>query len=234
MRPGPVVVEFDDVVAGAAGPCSFAARAGEVVALVGLEGAGQSDMGRFWSATSPLEERKHSARQARLTIGRARGGPSISAIGFVSAKRVEESVGDQRSIRENLFINPTIPNRVSRRLDQSRRRAAGRARPDDALPCSRSRSRKRAMAALSGGNQQKVVLARWLGANRKLLVLEEPTAGVDVGAKAEIYRLLLEFAAARLRGVDGLVRLRGGLRRRQPRPRLLSRPHHRRIGRART
>ena len=58
-----------------------------------------------------------------------------------------------------------------------------------------------AIEALSGGNQQKVVVGRWLGANRRLLITEDPTASVDVGAKAEIYRL--RFAALAAAGIAG-------------------------------
>ena len=77
---------------------------------------------------------------------------------------------------------------------------------------------ERVIITLSGGNQQKVVLARWLEASTQVLILEEPTFGVDVGSKAEIYRLLAE-AVERGRGVFvGVVRPRGGRRYRTPSP----------------
>jgi len=109
----------------------------------------------------------------------------------VSAKRGAESVAADNTIRENLFVNPTIPNRAAARWIRpadERRDAAGLMRRFGV----RAPNPEVLVAALSGGNQQKVVLARWLSADRRLLVLEEPTAGVDVGAKAEIYRLLLD------------------------------------------
>jgi ribose transport system ATP-binding protein len=96
-----------------------------------------------------------------------------------------------QTIRENLFVNPSIPNRAAGGWISpaaERRDALGLMRRFGV----RAQSPELMVAALSGGNQQKVVLARWLSANRRLLVLEEPTAGVDVGAKAEIYHLLLE------------------------------------------
>ena len=192
-RPGTTGIEFDAVAAGAAGPSTFSVRAGEIVALVGLEGAGQTDMSRLLVGDAPLTS--GSIRFLRRPYEQPTAGRSIAlGIGFVSAKRAVESVAAERTIRENLFINPSIPNRVVGRWINPRREH------EDARSLMR-RFRIRgpnpetSVAALSGGNQQKVVLARWLGADRKLLVLEEPTAGVDVGAKAEIYRLMLDSLA---------------------------------------
>ena len=188
--PGRVIVDFEDVLAGAAGPCTFSARAGEAVALVGLEGAGQSDIGRVLVGDVPLESGRIRLDGALYDRPSARRAVELG-VGFISAKRVEESSAVNQSVRENLFVNPTIPNRGSRgwiNPTEERQDARGlMTRFNVRAPGSEA-----TMAALSGGNQQKVVLARWLAANRKLLVLEEPTAGVDVGAKAEIYRLLLE------------------------------------------
>jgi ribose transport system ATP-binding protein len=184
---GAVVAEFNNVVAGAAGPCSFAARAGEVVALVGLEGAGQSDIGRVLIGDVPLESGEIRLEGAPYDRPNARLAIDLG-VGFVSAKRGEESLAINRSVRENLFINPAIPNRALRGwinpADERRDARALMTRFHVRAP-----DPETSMAALSGGNQQKVALARWLGASRKLLILEEPTAGVDVGAKAEIYRL---------------------------------------------
>ncbi|HLW89851.1 MAG TPA: sugar ABC transporter ATP-binding protein [Roseiarcus sp.] len=186
---GPSIVEFDSVVAGATGPCSFSVGAGEIVALVGLEGAGQSDMSRLIVGDIPLAG--GAVRFCGTTYERPSARRSVNlGIGFVSAKRSAESVAADRTIRENLFVNPSIPNRLAGRW------ISPAAERRDALALMRrfgvrARSPETPVAALSGGNQQKVVLARWLGADRRLLVLEEPTAGVDVGAKAEIYRLLL-------------------------------------------
>jgi len=189
-RPGPTVVNFEAVVAGTTGPCSFSVGAGEVVALVGLEGAGQSDMSRLLVGDIELASGSIGFRQTLYERPTARRAVGLG-IGFVSAKRVAESLAVDQSIRENLFVNPSIPNRAAggwiRPVDERRdaadlmRRFGVRASDPEML-----------VAALSGGNQQKVVLARWLSADRRLLVLEEPTAGVDVGAKAEIYRLLLD------------------------------------------
>lgn len=188
---GTAVVAFDSVVTGDVGPCSFAVHPGEIVALAGLQGAGQSRFGRLLVGHADLQH-----GHIRLK-GRAYEKPSAAqamsvGVGFISSKRIEESIAVRQNIRENLFANPSIPNRPKRV-----RWIAGAAERRDANALIdhyrvRAMNSEVALATLSGGNQQKVVLARWLSASRDLLVLEEPTMGVDIGAKADIYRFLRE------------------------------------------
>ena len=136
--PGRVIVEFEDVVAGAAGPCTFSARAGEAVALVGLEGAGQSDIGRVLVGDVPLESGSIRLDGALYDRPSARRAVELG-VGFISAKRVEESLAvNQLGPREPIRQSDDPQPRVAR-LDRSRRRAAGCSRADDALQCSRSR-----------------------------------------------------------------------------------------------
>ena len=121
-----------------------------------------------------------------------------AGIDLVWGDRTAGSIVPNLSVRENMFINPTAAG-LSRfaYIAPGRETAAARElgarvglRPNDpAMP----------VEALSGGNQQKVVVGRWLHLHGKLYVFEDPTAGVDVGAKAEIYRLFnvaLEAGAA--------------------------------------
>lgn len=185
---GEDVLTVENLVVVAAGPVSFSARPGEILGLVGLRGAGHHTIGRaiFGALTA-------SAGTVRLD-GRPfpAGGPDAAmaaGIGFVSSKRGEESLAANMAVRENLFLNPTLTGHPLLQLMRPRdeRRAAGgligrfSIRPQDG---------ERPVATLSGGNQQKVVVARWLAAKVRLLILEEPTIGVDVGSKAEIYALL--------------------------------------------
>ncbi len=118
-----------------------------------------------------------------------------SGIGLVARDRVGESVAPGMAIRENAFINPSATGRgVLSFLTPTREEAMARAigtrvglSPNDPTL---------AIEALSGGNQQKVVVGRWLDSGRRLLITEDPTAGVDVGAKAEIYHLLYQALAS--------------------------------------
>jgi ribose transport system ATP-binding protein len=114
-------------------------------------------------------------------------GDAIAAgVGFVSSKRGEESICAGLAVRENLFPNPPLAGIRVIGTAAERQRALQVIDAFDVRP----RSTERPIATLSGGNQQKVVIGRWLGIGRRVLVLEEPTIGVDVGAKSEIYRLL--------------------------------------------
>ncbi len=168
------------------GPVSFAAAAGEILALVGLRGAGHHSVGRavFGAMRSCAGEmRLDGTRLAPASPAEA----MRRGIGFVSSRRGEESMAAGMSVRENLYVNPRARGRSPLRpvWPQAELAAAGRAlarfsvRPPDP---------SRPIITLSGGNQQKVVVARWMEARIRLLVLEEPTIGVDVGSKAEIYR----------------------------------------------
>jgi ribose transport system ATP-binding protein len=184
------VLTLHDVETDEAGPLSMDVHAGEIVGLVGLRGAGQESIGRVLVGNVPC-------RGGRIVLeGQA---PDLTAppqairagVGFVAADRISESVAHGLSVRENMFINPGA---TGRRLFGWRQPAAEAAEAvrlggrvglvpnDPAAP----------IETLSGGNQQKVVMARWMRIGGKVLVLEDPTAGVDVGAKAEIYRLLAE------------------------------------------
>ena len=110
-------------------------------------------------------------------------------IGFVSSKRGEESLARSLTVRENLFINPVT---AGAKLLKPMNPGGEHARALRVLHrySVRPPEPERIIATLSGGNQQKVIVARWMEAGSHLLVLEEPTFGVDVGSKAEIYQHL--------------------------------------------
>jgi len=183
-----------------AGPVSFAVRAGEALALVGLRGAGQGDIGRALFGIEAVIDGDVLLDGAtpKLTSPAA---AMRSGISFVAGDRGEESLLPGREIRENMFVNPGARDRAMLDLmspSAERREAAELSATFDVRP----RATDRPIETLSGGNQQKVVMARWLTIGAPIMILEEPTAGVDVGAKGEIYALLAE---ARRDGVAVLI-----------------------------
>jgi ribose transport system ATP-binding protein len=177
-----------DLVGRGVGPVSFDVAAGEMVGLVGLRGAGHDTIGRmiFGDVAAETGAMMLDDAPVRSTTPRA---AIARRIGFVSSKRREEGVAPSLTVRENLFMNPTVLGTGAwRPIDL----AAERGRTSRVLQrlSVRPPDTERPIITLSGGNQQKVVLSRWLEAGCRLLVLEEPTFGVDVGSKSEIYGLL--------------------------------------------
>ena len=175
----------------------FELCAGELVGLAGLEGHGQNEfLRRLWGGEGLGGQiiRVTDGGQAAISSPRR---AAREGIAFVPRERRNEALLTNMSIRAN-FALPTIgSDRIGARVSagRSRRRLAGYverlritlANPDDAIE------------TLSGGNQQKVVMARWLAAGPRVLLLNDPTRGVDAGAKRDLYDLLEELAA------DGLA-----------------------------
>ena len=170
-------------------PLDFEISQGEIVGLVGLRGAGQENVGRAlfgshaFSGEVQLNGAAHKPEHPRAAIARG--------VGLIARERTEESIFPALSIRENAFVNPGSVGRAMFSVMSPGREA------DHAIALGRSVGLRPNMPhlpieALSGGNQQKVVVGRWLSMGCSLLIAEEPTAGVDVGAKAEIYALMKE------------------------------------------
>jgi ABC-type sugar transport system ATPase subunit/ribose/xylose/arabinose/galactoside ABC-type transport system permease subunit len=152
-------------------------RAGEIVGLAGLEGQGQDDYLRALRS-APSEDGKPAA------------------IAYVARDRREESIFPPLSIREN-FTAATLREDTRGGLISARRGAARLAGYVDRLKIRLGRDTD-AITTLSGGNQQKVVIARALASGPRVLLLNDPTRGVDIGAKRDIYALLRELAASGL------------------------------------
>ncbi|MCU1624717.1 MAG: sugar transporter ATP-binding protein [Frankiales bacterium] len=170
------------------GPTSFQLRRGEVLALAGRIGAGHQQVGRALIGDERVLGGRVSLDGAQFSGSRL-GAALAKRLAFVSGKRQEESVLSGLSLTENLFCNPALVHRGARSITTPR--AEARAALTLLASCDvRPLDPDAVIDTLSGGNQQKVVLARWLATGRKVLVLEEPTAGVDVGARAQIYELL--------------------------------------------
>jgi ABC-type sugar transport system ATPase subunit len=176
--------KFEDV--------SFAVRAGEVVGLAGLMGAGRSEVAStLFGIERPTRGRiVFEGREVRI------GSPARAislGIGYVPEDRKRQGLVLGASGVHNTSL--PILRRLSR-LGWVRRRSERRLAREyfDRLRV-RTPSLDAVVAGLSGGNQQKIVLAKWLAANSRLLILDEPTRGVDVGAKAEIHTLIGELAS---------------------------------------
>ncbi|MBN8995322.1 MAG: sugar ABC transporter ATP-binding protein [Rhizobiales bacterium] len=178
--------------AGNAGPVSFRVDAGEIVGLAGLRGAGHEAVGRALAGVLPIGAGTIEVGGAPLKL-RSPADAIASGIGFATGKRAEEALAGTMTVKENLFLNPLNFGGRSFRLRSragERREAAMILQRFDVRPPDPDRD----IGTLSGGNQQKVVLARWAGQGYRLLVLEDPTIGVDFGAKSEIYRMMQEDA----------------------------------------
>ncbi|WP_067488810.1 sugar ABC transporter ATP-binding protein [Actinomadura hibisca] len=178
---------------------SFAVRAGEIVGLAGLVGSGRSE----------ILETVYGARRA--TAGRVLidGRPVRPGSPGAAVRRGMGLAPEERKSQALLLDQSVAANMSMAGLDRysafgwlNRRRERADVRAQIAALDIRPPDPDRPVATLSGGNQQKVVLARWLLGDRRLLVLDEPTRGVDVGARAELYGVVRELAA---RGIGVLL-----------------------------
>ncbi|MER7731691.1 sugar ABC transporter ATP-binding protein [Streptomyces erythrochromogenes] len=192
----PPVLGLDGVSTARTGPVTLDLRAGEILGMVGLTGAGHLHLGRALAGALPLvggralldgrPYRPHTVAEA-LRRG----------VGLVAGNRQEEGCAADLTVRENFLANPRATGVPWWRWTGPRReRSEARALIERFSV--HPRDSEVPIATLSGGNQQKVVVGRWLRGNLRLLVLEEPTAGVDVGAKAAVHRILDEAVGAGL------------------------------------
>ena len=193
MQDGPAILTVDNLKTPAVGPVSFQIKRGELLGLAGLRGAGHEDIGRALFGVIP--HAGHIMLDGTAPDLTTPQTAMRSKIGLVARDRVGESVAPGMAIRENAFLNPSATGRGLLSL-LTARREEGMARAIGSRVGLAPNDPTLAIEALSGGNQQKVVVGRWLDSGRRLLVTEDPTAGVDVGAKAEIYHLLYQALAS--------------------------------------
>jgi rhamnose transport system ATP-binding protein len=177
---------------GAAAAIDFEVRAGEIVGIAGLLGSGRSELLRAIFGADPVD-----GGEIEVDGERVRGGDARRAVraglGLLTEDRKHLGLLLELSIRENASIAHI--DEISRFwvVDKKRERTI----VDQYLGGLKLRagSWEQPVSSLSGGNQQKVLLARWLATKAKVLMFDEPTKGVDVGAKAEIYKVIGDLAA---------------------------------------
>lgn len=166
---------------------SFEVRAGEVVGMAGLVGAGRTEVAETLYGARPMVAGKVFIRDVPFHPGRPADAIKRGLL-LVPEDRRHHGLILAESIRSNISL-PNLTN-ISRAGWVSSHHENEMARHGIAELGIRTTGPSKAAGQLSGGNQQKVVLARWLAANPSLLILDEPTRGVDVGAKSEIYDLI--------------------------------------------
>ncbi|MDZ5619705.1 sugar ABC transporter ATP-binding protein [Nocardioides sp. HM23] len=189
---GDVVLEVDGLNrAGLFHDVSFQVRAGEIVALAGLVGAGRSEIARAVFGVDPYDSGRVTVAGKRLPARRPRA--AIAAgMAFVPEDRRQQGLVIEGTIARN--VASVIRTRLDRAgiiTSRAENRAAG---PWAARLEVKTSALDMRAATMSGGNQQKVVLAKWLATEPKLLIIDEPTRGIDVGTKAEVHRLLSDLA----------------------------------------
>lgn len=193
-EPGPVVLEVSGLTrAPLVQDVSFQVRAGEVVGLAGLVGAGRTEIARIIAGADPCQSGVVLLDGQELETGSparaiARG------VGLVPEDRKHQGLVLGMSVQDNVsFAVLSQLARLGWLKGQACQQLADRYIQELRI---RTPSREQGVGTLSGGNQQKVVMGKWLARDCRLLILDEPTRGVDVGAKAEIYRLIEDQVAA--------------------------------------
>ena len=190
---GDVCLEVKDLNNKKLKDINFTLRKGEILGFAGLVGAGRSEMARAVFGIDPIDSGKILVHGKEVKIKSA--SDAIKAgIGYVPESRKEEGLVLMSSIKSNLtiavleefikgcFVNKKKENEI---VDEYVNKLSIKMASTDQL-----------VQYLSGGNQQKVVVSKWLATKPDILILDEPTRGIDIGAKTEIYHLIVEMAKA--------------------------------------
>ena len=190
---GDVVLEVDGLVGNRFHNVSFNVRAGEIVGFSGLMGAGRTEVMRalFGADHHQAGVIKLKGKAIRIKT------PSDAikhGIAFLTEDRKGEGLLLDFSLRENLSL-PTLGQRTKVTVISKKQEEAFAETYLQKLHV-KHHSMEQKVKSLSGGNQQKIVLGKWLGVKPDVLILDEPTRGVDVGAKKEIYNIMCDLAEA--------------------------------------
>jgi len=194
-EPGEIALEARGLSqAGVFRDISFAARRGEILGFAGLLGAGRSAVMEAIFGLRPLDSGQIAVNGKAVTID-APAAAIRAGIAFITEDRQASGLNLKGSVRANLTLMGL--ERLSRfgqvvKLKAEKAAAAAAIRKWDI----RAQGLSQLAGTLSGGTQQKVVLAKWLANDPAIVILDEPTRGIDLGAKAEIYRIIAQLAEA--------------------------------------
>lgn len=188
---GPVVLRAEGITRrGMLHQCSFEVRAGEILGFAGLVGSGRTELARSVFGADPIDAGSIWLEGKRLSIT-SPASAIAAGIGYLTEDRKRDGLAMTLDIAQNITLTnlPTIASWIDLRKEE---RIALRARNRLKI---RTPSVHRKVAVLSGGNQQKVIVARWLETQARVLFFDEPSRGIDVNAKAEIFELIGTLAS---------------------------------------
>lgn len=188
---GDIAFEVENLTGSAFQDVSFKVRKGEILGFSGLMGAGRTEVMRSIFGLDKVKSGKIKLNGQALSISNP-AQAIAQGIGFLTEDRKAEGLILDFSIKDNMTL-PSTKDFVKHGLFDEKTSTTFVQQLIDCLRI-KSGTPKMTVGQLSGGNQQKVVLAKWIGIAPKVLILDEPTRGVDVGAKREIYQLIDELA----------------------------------------
>ena len=171
---------------------SFALHRGEVLGLAGLLGSGRSSLARVIAGIEPAKAGELRIRGEVVSI-RKPADAIQAGVALVPEARATQGIIPAHSVASNIEL--AVLNRISAKGVVDRAKAQKITDEIIARLQIKTASRDHAVSTLSGGNQQKVVIGKWLATDPDILVLDEPTAGIDIGSKSEIIRLVRDLAA---------------------------------------
>ena len=174
---------------------TFNVRSGEIVGFAGLVGSGRTELAHVLFGATPADSGTIKVDGSQVQINSPKDARNCG-IAYVPEDRGQQGLVRPMTIRENLTMS--VLDRLSPAGFVNRREERKIAKSGFERLGVRASGIEQIVGTLSGGNQQKVVIAKWLETEPKVLILDEPTRGIDVGAKAEIHRLIGEMAQAGL------------------------------------
>jgi ABC-type sugar transport system ATPase subunit len=192
-RIGEEVLSVQGLVGGGIGPLEFSVRKGEILGVGGLVGSGRSTLLKLLIGAIPSENSAFTQGEGRMDTPRSPAEATKCGIVLIPEERRSEGLALRRSVYENAILSSL--KRFSRSgflADTAARKATESTGTGVRL---KTASYDSAVNTLSGGNQQKVLFARAVMAQPRVLLLDEPTKGVDVGARSEIYEVVRRVAA---------------------------------------
>ena len=186
------IVELKDIVqAPVVNGVSFGVKKGEIVGLAGLLGSGRTETAKIMFGYERSDSGSIEMNGKRLNL-RIPKDALAAGLALCTENRREEGIVPHMSVKDNICM-AALPKMTKYGFISRKKQDEITSRYIDRLAI-KTPSKDQPLRNLSGGNQQKVLLARWLATNPQLIILDEPTRGIDVGAKVEIEKLIKEFS----------------------------------------